>query len=213
MPKPRFSAAACRCAARRARSAAGQRQQAGDAVERRGLAAAGRPEQRDELAAPDRQRQLVERGDARAARLAEVPRDAVEPQLAEVVLHRHARRTASRSPRRRSASAVMRALPTSSSARRPAGPRGGTPRPSPWLERRACGNFGDPLVVFGPAELLDRVLALLRRHRQRHVLHRRARIEIALVVGQRLLLRLEHELHQVEHTRASRPARPSGRTM
>ena len=42
----------------------GQRQQAGDAVERRRLAAAGGPEERDELAARDRER------DARAARAA-----------------------------------------------------------------------------------------------------------------------------------------------
>ena len=49
-----------------------------------------------------------------------------------------------------------------------------------------CGNCVEPAFVFRTAELLDRVLALLRRHRQRHVLHRRARIEVALVVGVRL---------------------------
>ena len=47
----------------------------------------------------------------------------------------------------------------------------------------SSGAPGDQLLVLRPAELLDRVLALLRRHRERHVLHRRAGIEIALVVG------------------------------
>src|SRR6266567_6484695 len=43
-------------------------------------------------------------------------------------------------------------------------------------------ELGEPLVVLRPPELLDRILAFLRRHPQRDVLHRRAGIEIALVV-------------------------------
>ena len=62
-----------------------------------------------------------------------------------------------------------------------------------------CGNSVEPLLVLRPAVLLDRVLALLRRHRQRHVLHRRTRVEVALVVRVRLRLRRQHERHQVEH--------------
>src|SRR6266481_1869316 len=56
------------------------------------------------------------------------------------------------------------------------------------VERLRVRELCDPFVVFGPPEFLDHVLALLRRHRQRHVLHGRTRIEVALVVGQRLLL-------------------------
>jgi RNA polymerase-binding transcription factor DksA len=65
-------------------AAGGEREQAGDAVERRRLAAAGRPEQRDELAAADRDAQRIESGDF-AACVREAPRDGVEAQLAEVV--------------------------------------------------------------------------------------------------------------------------------
>src|SRR6476646_8646324 len=60
-------------------------------------------------------------------------------------------------------------------------------------------KLAEPRVVFGPAELADRVLAFLGRHRQRHVLHRRPRIEIALVVSQCLRLGLQQVGHQVEH--------------
>ena len=61
--------------------------------------------------------------------------------------------------------------------------------------------------------LLDRVLAVLRRHRQRHVLHRRTRIEIALVIGHRLRRLAEHvpghlQQHRqlvIRHTLRDRP--------
>src|SRR5213078_435448 len=62
-----------------------QRDQAGDAVERRRLAAAGRPEQRDELAALDGERHAVERRGP--AGTAEPARHAFEPQACEVALH------------------------------------------------------------------------------------------------------------------------------
>ena len=110
-------------------------------------------------------------------RAGEAARDAIEPKLVEIVLHATASacelRCDARAPR--GGSIGMRCV-TSSSARRPAGPRCGTPRPAPSASSDCvCGNCGEPLVVLGPAELLDRVLAFLRRHRQRHVLHRRAR--------------------------------------
>ena len=59
--------------------AAGHLQQAGDAVQRGGFAAAGRAEQGDELAPLDRQGDVAQR-----VHLAEVAADLVEPQLAEV---------------------------------------------------------------------------------------------------------------------------------
>src|SRR3954470_657904 len=49
-----------------------------------------------------------------------------------------------------------------------------------WLGVR---EFRDPAVIFRPAEFLDHVLALLRRHRDWDVLHCRPGIEITLVVG------------------------------
>src|SRR5580700_517421 len=48
-------------------------------------------------------------------------------------------------------------------------------------ERQLDRVVGDQLGIFGTAEFGDDVLALLRRHRERHVLHRRSRIKIALV--------------------------------
>ena len=69
-------------------AAARQLHQAGDAVERRRLAAAGRPEQRDEFAALDRERQLVQRGERVSAGAGKAPRDAVQPQFVEIVVHR-----------------------------------------------------------------------------------------------------------------------------
>jgi hypothetical protein len=60
-------------------------EQPGDAVERRGLAAARGTEERDELAAADGDRQSIERRDLALA-VREAARDAVESQLAEVVL-------------------------------------------------------------------------------------------------------------------------------
>jgi hypothetical protein len=65
-------------------AASGEREQAGDAVERGGFAAAGGAEQRDELAAPDRDRQAIERRDLALA-VREAASNAVESQLAEVV--------------------------------------------------------------------------------------------------------------------------------
>src|SRR6185436_18658440 len=41
------------------------------------------------------------------------------------------------------------------------------------LERLFVWELAQPLVVLRPAELLDHVLAGLRRHPQRHALHRR----------------------------------------
>ncbi len=61
-----------------------------------------------------------------------------------------------------------------------------------------CGNCVEPPFVLRPAELLDRVLAFLRRHRERHVLHRGAGIEVALVVRVGLRFRRQHVRHQVE---------------
>src|SRR6267142_5233120 len=56
------------------------------------------------------------------------------------------------------------------------------------LERLRVRKSFQPLVVLRAAELAQRVLAFLRRHRQRHVLDRRSGIEVPLVVGQRLRL-------------------------
>src|SRR5262245_36866632 len=42
------------------------------------------------------------------------------------------------------------------------------------VERLGVRELGEPGVVFGPAELLEHVLAFLRRQRHRHVLHGRA---------------------------------------
>jgi hypothetical protein len=70
---------------------AGHRQEPGDAVERGGLAAARWPEQADELAAPDGQREFTQRRDLRATGISEVARDAVEPQFLEIRVHRAAR--------------------------------------------------------------------------------------------------------------------------
>src|SRR5215470_16383734 len=68
-------------------------------------------------------------------------------------------------------------------------------------ERRHDRVLRHQLVVFGPAELLEQVLALLGGERDRHVLHRRTRIEISRVVGDSLLLGLQHEGDQVQHDR------------
>jgi hypothetical protein len=65
-------------------AARAEREQSGDAVERCGFAASRRPQQRDELAAADGDRQAVERRDL-ALGMREAARDAVESQLAEVV--------------------------------------------------------------------------------------------------------------------------------
>src|SRR5207248_5376094 len=56
------------------------------------------------------------------------------------------------------------------------------------IERLRVRESCDPVVVFRSPEFIDNILALLRRHRQRHVFDGRTRIEVALVVGQRLLL-------------------------
>src|SRR3954447_20706600 len=58
------------------------------------------------------------------------------------------------------------------------------------FQRLRVRELFQPLVVLRPTVLIDRVLAFLGRHRERHVLHRRPGVEIALVVGQRLRLRL-----------------------
>src|SRR5215470_5445008 len=68
-------------------------------------------------------------------------------------------------------------------------------------ERRYDRVLRHQLVVLGPAELLEQVLALLGGERDRHVLHRRTRIEISRVVGDSLLLGLQHEGDQVQHDR------------
>src|SRR5690349_6332449 len=54
------------------------------------------------------------------------------------------------------------------------------------FQRLRMGELLQPLLVFRPAVFVDRVLALFRRHGKRHAFHRRAGIEVALVVGQRL---------------------------
>src|SRR5205823_914617 len=69
--------------------AAGDRQQARNTIERRGLAATRGPEQADELAAPDDQRQLMQCGDALPARIVEMARDLREAQLFEIRVHRN----------------------------------------------------------------------------------------------------------------------------
>ena len=124
----------------------------------------------------DRQRQLVERVERLAARAGEAARDVIEPQFGEIVF------ISSMNVARPSAAdgcatitRRMRDASTSSSARRPAGPRCGTPRPAPWLERLRVRELLQPAFVLRTPVFLDRVLALLRRHRQRHVLHRRTR--------------------------------------
>ena len=53
-------------------------------------------------------------------------------------------------------------------------------------------GVGDQAVVLGAAVLGDDILARLGRHVERHVLDRRPGVEVALVVGDRLLLGLEH---------------------
>ena len=68
-------------------AAARQRLQARDAVERGRLAAAGRAEQRDELAAPDVEIEPAQRGNLRAFRVGEAAGYRVEAQLFESVLH------------------------------------------------------------------------------------------------------------------------------
>ena len=79
MPKPRSSGPTSSKRTHRARSCLGQLQQAGDAVQRSGLAAARRAEQGDELAPLDRQGHIAQR-----VMLAEVTADAFQPQFAEI---------------------------------------------------------------------------------------------------------------------------------
>ena len=66
---------------------AGKRQQAGDAVERGGLAAAGWAEERDELAALDRHRQLGQRVERGAAGAGEATSHRVELEFVEIGIH------------------------------------------------------------------------------------------------------------------------------
>src|SRR6266702_6350090 len=68
-------------------------------------------------------------------------------------------------------------------------------------ERQLERIVGDQLLVFWPTELLDDLLALRRRHRQRHVLHRRAGIEIAAVIGRRLRLLREQIGQEIDEHR------------
>src|SRR6185295_11507840 len=68
-------------------AAARQAQQAGDAVESGRLAAPRRTQERDELAALDGQRQLVQRIEGFAAGAGEAARDAIESQLGKIVFH------------------------------------------------------------------------------------------------------------------------------
>jgi len=67
--------------------AAGKRQQSRDAVERRRFAAAGRPEERNEFAAPNRDRQLIERRERLPARAREAARYTFEFEFGEIVFH------------------------------------------------------------------------------------------------------------------------------
>src|SRR6266851_758377 len=60
---------------------------------------------------------------------------------------------------------------------------------------------GHQLLVFRPTELLDDLLAFRRRHRQRHVLDRRAGIEIAAVIGRRLRLLGEEVGEEIDEHR------------
>ena len=65
-----------------------QRQQSGDAIERRRFAASGRTEERDEFAAPDRHRQVGQRGERVTARAGEATGYMIEAQFTEIVFHR-----------------------------------------------------------------------------------------------------------------------------
>src|SRR5256714_9574268 len=69
------------------------------------------------------------------------------------------------------------------------------------FQRLRVRELLQPLVVLRPPELADRVLALLRRHRQRHVLHRRPGIEVALVVREGLRLGAQEPRHEIEDHR------------
>ncbi len=68
-------------------AALGQRHQPRDAVQRGRLAAAGRAEQRDELAAPDRQRHVGQRVERLARGTREAARHAVEFELGKILFH------------------------------------------------------------------------------------------------------------------------------
>ena len=137
--------------------AARQRQEPGDAVQRRRLPAARRAEQRDELAATDRHRQLGQRVENVAAAAGEAARHALEPQFLEIVLHRELGRwgrsnawtycsdpeVGERRTRGQNNQRTGCADPenfTWSSAPPLAGPTGGTSRPAPSLRAIACAE-------------------------------------------------------------------------
>src|SRR6185295_6214370 len=108
-------------------------QKPGDAVERGRLAAPRRPEERDELTAPDGQGQLVQRVERLATGAGEAARDVIEPQLGKIMFHLPP------------AAAPMRVLDrrlTLFSWRRPHYPSAGTLRPPPWLPRSARADTG-----------------------------------------------------------------------
>src|SRR5439155_21092672 len=105
--------------------AAGELHEPGDAVERGRLPATRGPEQADEFAALDRQRELVQRVEGLATGAGKPARDAVELEFLEVVFHRG---------RNLSGRVIL------SFGRRPRCPIAGMPRPP--LSLRASGHAG-----------------------------------------------------------------------
>ena len=137
------------------------------------------------------------------------PRSMVRSRSVQGVLAAEAAADARRAAAARTPGATVTSSP---SRRRPRGPTCRTRRPWPW--RRAGPPSGCPRSsssYSGRPNFCDRVLALLRRHREVDVLDRRARVEVAVVVGLGLLLRGEHELQQLQDRRpACRSTRPWG---
>src|ERR671915_1093207 len=73
------------------------------------------------------------------------------------------------------------------------------------VELRLYWESIDELVELRPLDRGYGLLTLLRRHVQRHAPHRWSRVEIRVIVGQRLLIRLQHIRDEVE-----RHGEPSG---
>src|SRR3954470_9537119 len=67
------------------------------------------------------------------------------------------------------------------------------------IERRLGRIVGDQARIFRTAEVLDRLLALGRRHVEGDAVDRRSRIHVAVVIHEGLLLGLEQERHQLQH--------------
>ena len=126
-------------------AAAGHRQQAGDAVERRRLAAARRAEQRDELAAPDG-RGVMSRSALSA------PKSRLTPSRAATLRRNRLRRAQSAASARRLAPCSWVLLASSCRADLLV-PACGRRRPACRARAAArCGLSAISFVVFGPAE-------------------------------------------------------------